>query len=118
MNGADWTEIRDAFERALGLPAGERQAYLDETFEGRPDLRRAVDQMLAAEEKDDGFLEVPAGQELAAEPTAQHADGVGRRVGSFVLRRLLAAGGMGAVYEAEQEDPRRRVASESSCRRT
>src|SRR5690606_23808273 len=34
----------------------------------------------------------------------------GARIGRFVVRRLLAVGGMGAVYEAEQLHPRRTVA--------
>ncbi len=35
---------------------------------------------------------------------------IGMRIGSSVLRRLIGAGGMGLVYEAEQEHPRRTVA--------
>ena len=35
---------------------------------------------------------------------------IGRRVGSFTIDRLLASGGMGSVYVATQDDPRREVA--------
>jgi eukaryotic-like serine/threonine-protein kinase len=31
-------------------------------------------------------------------------------IGKFKIRRLIGEGGMGAVYEAEQEQPRRTVA--------
>ncbi len=44
----------------------------------------------------------PAG---VAEP-----QGPGRRVGKFLLRRVIASGGMGTVYEALEEYPRRVVA--------
>src|SRR5690606_27632392 len=37
-------------------------------------------------------------------------DVAGLRIGAFTIRRLLGAGGMGAVYEAEQDNPRRLVA--------
>ncbi len=35
---------------------------------------------------------------------------VGRTIGRYVAKRLVAAGGMGAVYEAEQAEPHRVVA--------
>jgi serine/threonine protein kinase len=35
---------------------------------------------------------------------------IGRRLGDFVILRRIGAGGMGAVYEARQEQPHRRVA--------
>ena len=35
---------------------------------------------------------------------------VGTRVGAYTLNRVIAAGGMGTVYEATQEQPRRTVA--------
>lgn len=35
---------------------------------------------------------------------------LGKRFGRYAVRRLLGAGGMGAVYEAEQDHPRRTVA--------
>lgn len=34
----------------------------------------------------------------------------GRQIGPYLLRRVLGEGGMGIVYEAEQQDPRRPVA--------
>ncbi len=42
-----------------------------------------------------------------------HADAVEplpERIGNFRIIRLIGSGGMGAVYEAEQDNPRRRVA--------
>ena len=35
---------------------------------------------------------------------------VGTRVGSYEIKRLIASGGMGSIYEAEQQNPRRIVA--------
>ena len=35
---------------------------------------------------------------------------IGRRVGNFTIDRLLASGGMGSVYVATQDEPRREVA--------
>jgi len=35
---------------------------------------------------------------------------VGTKIGAFTLKRIIGSGGMGTVYEAMQEQPRRRVA--------
>jgi len=41
---------------------------------------------------------------------AQHTPAIPKSVGRYRIARLIGAGGMGAVYEAEQENPRRTVA--------
>src|SRR5688500_5612090 len=38
------------------------------------------------------------------------APGLAERIGRYRIRRLIGAGGMGSVYEAVQEQPRRTVA--------
>jgi tetratricopeptide (TPR) repeat protein len=72
-----------------------------------------VESLLAQAQSTDGFLDAPAldvaARELAAsqEPgTPSHPPGIG----PYRIIRLLGEGGMGAVYEAEQEEPRRVVA--------
>ena len=42
--------------------------------------------------------------------SARTASGLPRRIGSYQIRRVIASGGMGTVYEAVQENPRRSVA--------
>ena len=44
----------------------------------------------------------------APEPVASSL--IGTRIGTFTLKRIIGSGGMGTVYEAMQEQPRRRVA--------
>jgi thiol-disulfide isomerase/thioredoxin len=41
---------------------------------------------------------------------ANERTGLPTRIGSFTIRRVIASGGMGTVYEALQENPRRSVA--------
>jgi tetratricopeptide (TPR) repeat protein len=46
----------------------------------------------------------------AALPGAGAALMIGRRIGRYVVRSIVGEGGMGIVYQAEQENPRRTVA--------
>src|SRR5439155_26779807 len=65
------------------------------------DLRREVESLLASHERP-GFVDrlVPAIAPAAAWARAQVAGWEGRRVGQYVVRELVDAGGMGIVYKA------------------
>jgi hypothetical protein len=50
------------FNEALDKPPGERAAFLEEAFAGQPELRAAVESLLAAHEAAGSFLDRPAVQ--------------------------------------------------------
>jgi len=102
---------------------------LDEECAGDDELRRHVDSLLlSAEDRIDDFSEasirssrdaleeILAGGEDAVEvaDVAHEADlgtdGSPYRIGPYRILRRIGMGGMGVVFEAEQEAPRRRVA--------
>jgi tRNA A-37 threonylcarbamoyl transferase component Bud32 len=102
------------FEAALdcGTPQ-ERAAYLDKACAGQPELRRRIEELLAAHNQATGFLENP--QADVARPTIRlnlpPEEQAGERIGRYKLLQKIGEGGCGAVYMAEQEEPvRRRVA--------
>ena len=95
-----WQRAERLFEQALELDANEREAVVERECGADADLRRLVRELLDGHDKlERGFLEPPSGSALE-----------GRRIGEFKLLRTLGQGGMGVVYEAEQDQPRRRVA--------
>jgi serine/threonine protein kinase/tetratricopeptide (TPR) repeat protein len=97
------------FHAALAVPPAERAAWLAEHC---PDseLRRRVENLIAAHDRPAGPLDSPATG--AYEPSAADVPGApGMQVGQYKLLQLIGEGGMGAVWMAEQEQPvRRRVA--------
>ena len=100
-------EAHQLLRELIDLQPEERRERLEVLGEGTP-LRREVEELLTASERAGPFLED------ASFPTDPSDLGperfVGSQVGGYVLERLLGRGGMGAVFQARQEDPQRTVA--------
>ena len=119
-------QIERLYHAALEHQQGDRAIFLREACPTDEALRREVETLLAYGTEVEGFIESPA-MELAARALAQDEvlshetaaiDGTSDRkvgclpaqIGHYRILRLLGEGGMGTVYEAEQENPRRVVA--------
>jgi WD40 repeat protein/serine/threonine protein kinase len=89
----------------------ERAGYLDEACGRNTDLRRRIEELLAAEPKVSRFLESPAvTQSIELAPEASE-ECTGTVIGPYTLLKPIGEGGMGVVYLAEQIAPvRRKVA--------
>src|SRR5262249_30987356 len=111
--------VEALFHQAADLPPPEQRALLDAACGGDSDLRAAVERLLA----DDARLGAGDGAETFLKsplvrpprpPTGSAAPAAGPvlppRIGRYRILRLLGEGGMGSVYEAEQDNPRRTVA--------
>ncbi len=104
------SRVRELFDRAVELPPREREALLDAECGENAALRAEVDGLLRAFQDDDSLLDVSPLAHLAVETEEPDDLWIGERVGAYHVEKLIARGGMGAVYEAVQEHPRRRVA--------
>ena len=102
MDAERWQRVSELFHSACDYPPEQRKARLLESCPEDEDLRREVESLLNQEISLNGPLERVAQQ--AGERRFPQA------IGRYRIRALVGEGGMGAVYEAEQENPRRTVA--------
>ena len=118
-----YQRVRSIFHVVYDLPADRRAAYLDEQCDGDAELRAEVLALLDAESDavriglDQPIGEVARLYEIhdatAPRPDAGAAiasTGLPSHIGRFRIVRRIGEGGMGVVFEAEQDNPRRTVA--------
>jgi non-specific serine/threonine protein kinase len=113
-----WQRIQELYYAALEREPGERSAFLDVACDGEAEVRREVEELLAAHDEAYSFLDTPAldvAARLAAgeSPDAQASDSAapagaagplaGTVIdGKYQVTGLIGEGGMGAVYRAVQ----------------
>ncbi len=103
------------FDQVCELPANDRAQFLAEHCPD-PEVRSEVGQMLQHSEGTDAFVDASdPGRGLNRMAADVLGDGdadvpMPERIGRYVVKGMIGRGGMGIIYEAEQESPKRRVA--------
>ena len=100
MEAERWQRVAELYESAAEREPAARAAFLAEACSGDDELCREVQSLLDQNVTEPGLLESVA-QWNSATPSS---------VGPYRILDLIGEGGMGSVYEAEQENPRRTVA--------
>ena len=104
------TIARELLDQALAIPLDKRNAFLDTICGSNPSLRAELDSLLNALAAADGFLERSPIDAAAYQGLRAAGLQAGAAVGGFTIIGLIAVGGMGLVYQAVQQHPRRVVA--------
>lgn len=98
-----WEKVAELYGLTCEQPAAVRDAFLREACNGDEELRREVESLLRQSVSLDGPLERVAEH-------ARTAWSCPAFIGKYRILKLIGEGGMGAVYQAEQDRPRRTVA--------
>jgi len=111
MMPARWEQIKQLFHAALEHEPAQRPTFLARACADDAPLRHEVESLLASHEQAESFIETPA-SDVAAALLAEDQPGVvaGQMVGPFRIADVLATGGMGEVYLADDTRLGRKVA--------
>ena len=106
MSESTWDRVKEIFQEAAALSAGEREPHLDRACAGNDRLRAEVEALLESHDE----LRAVAPETVTKGDDAP-TESTGTVIGRYKLLQQIGEGGFGAVYMAEQEEPvRRRVA--------
>lgn len=105
MTTERWDRLDRLFHGALEARSGDNGSVFADA-EADPELQAELARLLAEHDSAGDFMRIPSD----GFPGCDAFVHTGRQIGAYRLVRVVAAGGMGVVYEAQQEQPRRTVA--------
>jgi serine/threonine protein kinase len=114
MNSAQrYQEAMELFHQVCDLSMEQRSAFLADACGNDAELRRAVERLV--EHDSEACEAVEAGEQgegirAISAITVVANDAVPKSIGQYNIVRKIGQGGMGIVYEAQQDHPRRTVA--------
>ena len=103
-----WERVAALYQAACEVAPVNRRSFLEEACQGDDQLRLEVESLLLQDVSRDGALE-----RVVKDIASVRAEGERRLpevIGGYQIVGLIGEGGMGAVYEAWQPHPQRRVA--------
>lgn len=116
MSDQRYERIKSIYYEAAALEPAQRDAYIRKACNGDSAIRDELIRLVAADDSAGAFMEQPAIssgalREVASQSLVDAAPTpLPESLGRYRILKLLGEGGMGCVYEAEQDSPRRRVA--------
>lgn len=107
-DAAHWQRVKHLLAEALERPADQQQAFVDAASGSDAALRSELTVLVAAAAQTRSLLDEPPRALALSALRAESAHGagawIGRRLGHWCIRSLIADGGMGRVFLAERAD--------------
>jgi serine/threonine protein kinase len=102
MDPTRWRQMEKIFHDVIGCEPEPRMAFLDDACAGDSSLKNDILVLLRSDEANSGFLTA----------TSMSTTGTiaGKTFGSYQIKTLIGAGGMGEVYRAWESKLKRDVA--------
>jgi eukaryotic-like serine/threonine-protein kinase len=110
MTPERWREVGRIFHAALQLESADRSAFLSSACGNDEVLRKEVESLIAAHEKEGSFIDSPAFGEVAEAVLRAEELKAGQLISNYEIISLLGRGGMGEVYLAQDNRLGRKVA--------
>ena len=100
------------FKEAITCEPAARRRFVDQHCPPNSSIRAELESLLRHYEASSSFLENPCESSPGAAAPGEAAATIasGTRIGSYRILDIIGEGGMGVVYRAEQDNPRRTVA--------
>jgi tetratricopeptide (TPR) repeat protein len=105
MHAQRWQRVRELFDAALDRPPAGREAWVHSQCAGDEELAGEVLALLRSDAVE--ATELPL---LDARPALGERELSGATIAGYRVLRRIGEGGMGTVYEAQQQRPQRTVA--------
>ena len=102
LTPAEWATVEELLTKALELPGVQRDDFLLRHCPRDSVVRAELESLLAASIGLGGFLETPVTIAFAGATADELV--AGTALGPWKIRRLLARGGMGEVYDGDRAD--------------
>jgi serine/threonine protein kinase len=97
-----WLVVKEELSRLLEMPSAQRNAALEGLRARQQDLANELSELLAAADRSESFLEIPAWERISVAPRepAPPPD----TIGPWRIEAEIGRGGMGSVYRARRID--------------
>ncbi len=110
MTADGWERVKEIVADALEREPAYRADFVHDACAGDTVLERQVASLLGVENRAERFLATPVLLEPEIRDAVAPIAPMFEKLGRYRIVRSIAVGGMGTVYEAEQDQPLRRVA--------
>jgi tetratricopeptide (TPR) repeat protein len=97
-----WLVVKEELSRLLEMPTAQRNAALESLRAKQPGLANELGELLAAADRSESFLEIPAWERISVAP--QDAAPPPDTIGPWRIEAEIGRGGMGSVYRARRID--------------